>query len=145
MGLICLILVARYLISQILVYTDQPTTNSTLSWKQTNIYMIKFARICPVVPLLFLLEKYVSNIYSKLRKHFQINCGYRRRQLYPFSMCQEMPSDFNTRWEFDSDSQKFKTMQNRLRKYEHKVISYLKSQRLNCTIESYCKTATQKK
>ena len=58
--------------------------------------------------------------------------------IYPFSMCQEMPSDFNTRWEFDSDSQNFKTRQNRSRKYEHKVISYLQS--LDCTIESYCKT-----
>ena len=32
-------------------------------------------------------------------------------QLYSFSMCQEMPTGLYTRWEFDSDSQKFKARQ----------------------------------
>ena len=66
-------------------------------------------------------------------------------QLYPFSMCQEMPTGLYTRWEFDSVSQKFTARQNKSRKFENMVMSYLQSQRPNCTIESYYTTGTQKK
>ena len=71
--------------------------------------------------------------------------GIDASQLYPFSMCQEMPTGLYTRWEFDSDSQKFKARQNKSRKFENMVMSYLQSQRPNCTIESYYTTGTQKK
>ena len=71
--------------------------------------------------------------------------GIAASQLYPFSMCQEMPTGLYTRWEFDSDSQKFKARQNKSRKFENMVMSYLQSQRPNCTIESYYTTGTQKK
>ena len=37
--------------------------------------------------------------------------GIDASQFYPFSMCQEMPTGLYTRWEFDSDSQKFKARQ----------------------------------
>ena len=37
--------------------------------------------------------------------------GIDSSQLYPFSMCQEVPTGLYTRWEFDSDSQKFKARQ----------------------------------
>ena len=71
--------------------------------------------------------------------------GIDASQLYPFSMCQEMPTGLYTRWEFYSDSQKFKARQNKSRKFENMVMSYLQSQRPNCTIESYYTTGTQKK
>ena len=71
--------------------------------------------------------------------------GIDASQLYPFSMCQEMPTGLYTRWEFDSDSQKFKARQNKSRKFENMVMSYLQSQRPNCTIENYYTTGTQKK
>ena len=70
--------------------------------------------------------------------------GIDASQLYPFSMYQEIPTGLHTRWEFDSDSQKFKTRQNKSRKFENMVMSYLQSQRPNCTIESYYTTGTQK-
>ena len=57
-------------------------------------------------------------------------------QLYLFSMCQEMPTGLYTRWEFDSESQKIKARQTKSRKFENMVMSYLKSQRPNCTFES---------
>ena len=69
--------------------------------------------------------------------------GIDASQLYPFSMCQEMPTGLYTRWEFDS--QKFKARQNKWRKFENMVISYLQSQRPNSTIESYYTTGTRKK
>ena len=71
--------------------------------------------------------------------------GIDASQLYSFSMCQEMPTGLYTRWEFDSDSQKFKARQNKSRKFENMVMSYLQSQRPNCTSESYYTTGTQKK
>ena len=71
--------------------------------------------------------------------------GIDASQLYPFSMCQEMPTGLYTRWEFDSDSQNLKARQNKSRKFENMVMSYLQSQRPNCTIESYYTTGTQKK
>ena len=71
--------------------------------------------------------------------------GIDASQLYPFSMCQEMPTGLYTRWEFDSDSQKFIARQNKSRKFVNMVMSYLQSQRPNCTIESYYLSGTQKK
>ena len=46
---------------------------------------------------------------------------------------------------FYSDSQNSKTRQNKSRKIENIVMSYLQSQRPNCTIESYYTIRTQKK
>ena len=34
--------------------------------------------------------------------------GIDASQLYPYSMCQDMTTGLYTRWEFDSDMQKFK-------------------------------------
>ena len=50
--------------------------------------------------------------------------GIDASQLYPFAMCQAMPTGLYTRWEFDSDLQKFKARQNKIRKVENMVISY---------------------
>ena len=49
--------------------------------------------------------------------------GIDASQLYPFSMCQAMPTGLYTRWEFDSDLQKFKARQNKIRKFENMVMS----------------------
>ena len=54
--------------------------------------------------------------------------GIDASQFYPFSMCQEMPTGLYDRWEFDSDSQKFKARQNKSRKFENMVIALLKVQ-----------------
>ena len=71
--------------------------------------------------------------------------GIDASQLYPFSMCQEMPTALYTRWELDTNSQKFKARTNNFRKFENMVMSYLQSQRPECTIESYYTTGKQKK
>ena len=70
--------------------------------------------------------------------------GIDASQPYSFSMCQEMPTGLYTRWDFDSDSQKFKARQNESRKFENMVILYLQSQHPNCTIESYYTSGPQK-
>ena len=39
-------------------------------------------------------------------------------QLYPYSMCQPMPTELNTRWEFETESNRFKLQQNKSRNFE---------------------------
>ena len=50
--------------------------------------------------------------------------GIDASQLNPFSMCQAMPTGLYTRWEFDSDLQKFKARQNKIRTSENMVMSF---------------------
>ena len=49
--------------------------------------------------------------------------GHDASQLYPFSMCQAMSTGLYTRWELDSESGKFKLLQNKTRKFENMVMS----------------------
>ena len=71
--------------------------------------------------------------------------GIDASQLYPFSMCQAMPTELYTRWEFDSDLQKFKACQNKIRKIENMVMSFYQATRPECITESFYTTGKQKK
>ena len=66
-------------------------------------------------------------------------------QLYPYSMCQPMPTELYTRWEYDTESNRFKPQQNKSRNFENMVMSYFQRQRPDCKIESFYTTGTQKK
>ena len=70
--------------------------------------------------------------------------GTDARQLYPYSMCQPMPTGLYTRWEFDTESNRFKPQQNKSRNFEIMVMSYFQRQRPYCKIESFYTTGTQK-
>ena len=71
--------------------------------------------------------------------------GIDASQLYPFSICQAMPTGLYTRWEFDSDLQNLKARQNKIRKFENTVMSFYHATRPECTIESFYTTGKQKK
>ena len=71
--------------------------------------------------------------------------GIDASQLYPSSICQAQPTGLYTRWEFDSDLQKFKARQNKFRKFENMVMSFYQTARPDCTIESFYMTGKQKK
>ena len=71
--------------------------------------------------------------------------GIDASQLYPFSMCQAMPTGLYTRWEFDTNLKKFKARQNKIRKFENMVMSFYQANRPECTIESIHRTGKQKK
>ena len=60
-------------------------------------------------------------------------------------MCQATPAGLYTRWEFDSDLQKFKARQYKIRKFENMVMSFYQATRSECTIESFYTTEKQKK
>ena len=71
--------------------------------------------------------------------------GIDASQLYPFSMCQAMPTGLYTRWEFDTNLQKFKARQNKIRKFEIKVMSFYQTNRPEGTLEYIYTTGKQKK
>ena len=56
-----------------------------------------------------------------------------------------MPTALYTRWNYDSESQKFMPRQNKTRSFENMVLSYFQQTRPECRIESNITTGTQKK
>ena len=66
-------------------------------------------------------------------------------ELYPYSMCQPMPTGLYTRWDFDSETSRFTPRQNKTLSYENMVMSYLQPTRPECEIESFFTTGRQKK
>ena len=71
--------------------------------------------------------------------------GIDASQLYPYSMCQDMPTGLYTRWEFDTDMQKFKARHNRTRNFENMVMSFFQESRPECKFESFFTSGKQKK
>ena len=72
--------------------------------------------------------------------------GIDASQLYPYSMCQPMPTGLYTRWNYDTESQKFMPRQNkRTRSLENMVFSYFQQTRPECKIKSNVTTGRQKK
>ena len=71
--------------------------------------------------------------------------GIDASQLYPYWMCQLMPNGLYTRWNYDSESQKFRPRQNKTRTFENMVCSYSQKTRRERRIESNVTTARQKK
>ena len=66
-------------------------------------------------------------------------------QLYPYSMCQPMPTGIHTRWHFDSETSRITPRQNKARSFENMVMSYFQLTRSECEIESFITTGIQKK
>ena len=71
--------------------------------------------------------------------------GFDASQLYPYSMCQPMPTGLYTRWDLDSETSRFTPRQNRTRSFENMVMSYFQRTRPECEIESFLTTGRQKK
>ena len=71
--------------------------------------------------------------------------GIDASQLYPYSMCQPMPTGLYTRWEYDSETKRFTARQNKSRSFENMVLSYFQQNRPDCKIESNVTTGRQKK
>ena len=70
--------------------------------------------------------------------------GIDASQLYPYSMCQPMPTGLYTRWIYDSESQKFMTRQNKTPSFENMVLSYFQQTLPDSKIESNVTTGRQK-
>ena len=70
--------------------------------------------------------------------------GIDASQLYPYSMCQPMPTGLYTRWDFDSETSRFIPRQSKTRSFENMVMSYFQRTRPECKIESFFTTGRQK-
>ena len=66
-------------------------------------------------------------------------------ELYPYSMCQLMPTGLCTRWDFDLESSRFKPRQNKTRSFENMVMSCFQRTWPECEIESFLKQAERRK
>ena len=66
-------------------------------------------------------------------------------QLCPCSMCQPMPTGLYTRWNYDTEYQKFMPRQKKTRSFENMVLSYFRKIRSECNIECNVTTGRQKK
>ena len=62
--------------------------------------------------------------------------GIDASQLYPYSMCQPIPTELYTQWEYDSETKRFTIRQNESRSFENMVMSYFQQSRPECKIES---------
>ena len=71
--------------------------------------------------------------------------GIDASQLYPFSMCQDMPTGLYTRWEFHTDMQKFKARHNLTRNFVIMFMSFYQKTRPACKSESFFTSGKQKK
>ena len=71
--------------------------------------------------------------------------GIDASQLYPYSMCQPMPTGLYTRWEYDSETKRFTARQNKSRSFENMVMSYFQQSRPDCKIESNVTNGRQKR
>ena len=71
--------------------------------------------------------------------------GIDASQLYPYSMCQPMPTGLYTQWEYDSETKRFTARQNKSRSFENMVLSYFQQSRPDCESESNVTNGRQKK
>ena len=71
--------------------------------------------------------------------------GIDASQLYPYSMCQPMPTGLYTRWEYDCETKRFTARHNKSRSFETMVKSYFQQSRPECKIASNVTTGRQKK
>ena len=82
-------------------------------------------------PSLVITRKFVVD--ETFIRNSSNNCklivGIDASQLYRFSMCQDMATGLYTRWDFDTDIQKFKARHNRPRNFENMIMSFYQEQR----------------
>ena len=71
--------------------------------------------------------------------------GIDASQLYPYSMCQPMPTGLYKRWDIDSETSRFTPRQSKTRSFENIVTPYFQRTRPDCKTESFYTTGRQKK
>ena len=99
-----------------------------------------------VVPTLEAMQKMMEIYQNKSIDMLKLGCTLPNLSniCLPVFRSQQTANSFHllkltriySRWELDSDSQKFRSRTNRSRTFEHMVMSYLQSQLPECKIES---------
>ena len=96
--------------------------------------------------IVFTQKTVIDNIH--IRKSTSVCksiAGRLASQLYTYPICQLMPTGLYTIYEFDTNSQRFKTRHNESRSFEKMVMSEFQQMTSDCRTESFYSTATQKK
>ena len=107
----------------------------------------KYGKERLVVLQLFFSRKTAEN-ENLLRKSNNLSrsiVGIVANQLYSDEMCQVMSTEFKKRWDYNEETQKFKSRQNRVRTVEKMVFTCFQATRPKFEIEIYYSTGTQKK
>ena len=71
--------------------------------------------------------------------------GIDASQLYPYSMCQPMPTGLYTRWEYDSETKRLTARQDKSSSFENMVMSYFQQSQPQCKIDGNVTIGRQKK
>ena len=90
--------------------------------------------------IVFTRKAAVDETFIQKSKNICISIvGLDASQLYPYSICQPMPmpTGLYTRWEYDTESNMFRSQQNKSRNLENKVMSHFQRQRPDCKIKSF--------
>ena len=95
--------------------------------------------------IVFTRKAVVETLIRKFTNICKSIVGIDASQLYPYLMCQPMPTGLYTRWDFDSETRRFTPQQNKTRSFENIVMSYFQQTRPGCEIESFITTSRHKK
>ena len=106
----------------------------------------KIGDVVGCLSIVFTRKAVVDETFSRKSTNLcKFIVGIDAGQLYPYSMCQPMPTGFYTRWDLDSETSRFIPRQNKTRSFETTVMSYFQRTRAECKIESFFTTGSQKK
>ena len=128
-------------------YTNLLMQKSLHSRKEMKSVWKNFEKMLLVVHLSFLHGKLLSmkRFFRKSTNLCKSIVGIDACQLYPYSMCQPMPTRLYTRWDFDSDTSRFIPRQNKTLSFENMVMSFFQRTIPECEFESFITTGRQKK
>ena len=128
------------------VSTNLAAPNSILLLKPIKTCCKRFEKIWLVPSIVFTRKAVVEETFIRNSGNIcKSIVGIDASQLYPYSICQPMPTGLYRRWEYDTESNRFEPQQNKSRTFENMVMSYFQRQRPDCKIESFFTTGTQKK
>ena len=136
----------HYPIWPIFVCINRQTHNFILLQSRIKICLKRYEKIWLAVLLFFTRKAVVDETFIRKSSNLcKTIVGIDASQLYPYSMCQPMPTGLYTRWEYDSETNRFTARQNKSRSFENMVLSYFQQSRPDCKIESNVTTGRQKK
>ena len=97
-------------------------------------------------PIVFPRKAFVDDTYiQKLENICKSIVGIDASQLYPYSMCQPMPTGLCKRWDIDQKTSRFTLRLIKTRIFENMAVSYFQRTRPECKNESFYTTSRQQK
>ena len=132
-------MVVLYQIWPTFAYTNLLRQNSIHSRKKIKTFWKKIREDVVGVPSIVSTRKPIvdETFFPKSANICKSIVGIDASHLYPYSMCQPMPTGLCTRWDFDSGTSIFTPRQNKTRSFDNMVISCFQRTRPDCKVESF--------